>query len=177
RRGRQFESGCPDHTYVTDLFATFASVRLAHLWRIGAFWGFRRLRAATILSTVGFHRRLDRGLHLRAARDCHLPAVGVLLVGRGFRDRYPAPPLAAAQMGSGSESPGPPSVPTTSADPSRLMGTNPGDNGKSRLLTRSDVKAPVLRYSPPGLASIDRTLVHSCHVSVSMCNRLDVNSL
>ena len=41
------------------------------------------------------------------SRDCHLPAVGVLLVGRGFRDRYPAPPLAAAQMGSGSESPGP----------------------------------------------------------------------
>src|ERR1039457_7288765 len=33
--------------------------------------------------------------------------LGVLLVGRGFRDRYPAPPLAAAQMGSGSESPGP----------------------------------------------------------------------
>lgn len=29
------------------------------------------------------------------------------MVGRGFRDRYPAPPLAAAQMGSGSESPGP----------------------------------------------------------------------
>src|ERR1019366_8285392 len=90
RRGRQFESGCPDHTYVTDLFATFASVRLAHLWRIGAFWGFRRLRAATILSTVGFHQRLDRGLHLRAARDCHLPAAGVLLVGRGFHASYRA---------------------------------------------------------------------------------------
>src|ERR1019366_3314611 len=94
RRGRQFESGCPDHTYVTDLFATFASVRLAHLWRIGAFWGFRRLRAATILSTVGFHQRLDRGLHLRAARDCHLPAAGVLLVGRGFRNSNAAPTFA-----------------------------------------------------------------------------------
>ena len=29
---------------------------LAHLWQIGASWGFRRLLAATILSTVGFHQ-------------------------------------------------------------------------------------------------------------------------
>src|SRR5450759_1132207 len=42
------------------------------------------LSTATILSTVGFHQRLDLGLHLRAARGCHLPAAGVFLVARGF---------------------------------------------------------------------------------------------
>src|ERR1035441_5661676 len=56
----------------------------ATLLQLVAPCGTRRLSPATILSTVGFHQRLDLGLHLRAARDCHLPAAGVLLVGRGF---------------------------------------------------------------------------------------------
>jgi hypothetical protein len=36
------------------------SARLAHLWQIGVFWGFRRLRAATILSTVELHQVVER---------------------------------------------------------------------------------------------------------------------
>src|ERR1035441_4793107 len=46
----------------------------ATLLQLVAPCGTRRLSPATILSTVGFHQRLDLGLHLRAARDCHLPA-------------------------------------------------------------------------------------------------------
>src|ERR1017187_1759745 len=56
----------------------------ATLLQLVAPCGTRRLSPATILSTVGFHQRLDLGLHLRAARDCHLPAAGVFLVARGF---------------------------------------------------------------------------------------------
>ena len=59
----------------------------ATLLQLVAPCGTRRLSPATILSTVGFHQRLDLGLHLRAARDCHLPAAGVFLVARGFVDR------------------------------------------------------------------------------------------
>src|ERR1017187_4860401 len=59
----------------------------ATLLQLVAPCGTRRLSPATILSTVGFHPRLDLGLHLRAARDCHLPAAGVFLVATGFVDR------------------------------------------------------------------------------------------
>src|ERR1019366_5826990 len=59
----------------------------ATLLQLVAPCGTRRLSPATILSTVGFHQRLDLGLHLRAGRDCHLPAAGVFLVARGFVDR------------------------------------------------------------------------------------------
>src|ERR1035438_7573818 len=44
----------------------------ATLLQLVAPCGTRRLSTATILSTVGFHQRLDLGLHLRAACDCHL---------------------------------------------------------------------------------------------------------
>src|ERR1039458_2791530 len=48
----------------------------ATLLQLVAPCGTRRLSPATILSTVGFHQRLDLGLQLRAPRDCHLPAAG-----------------------------------------------------------------------------------------------------
>src|ERR1035441_3157854 len=73
----------------------------ATLLQLVAPCGTRRLSPATILSTVGFHQRLDLRLHLRAARDCHLPAAGVFLVTRGFVDRsreepFPRTPFRAS---------------------------------------------------------------------------------
>src|ERR1035441_10636489 len=73
----------------------------ATLLQLVAPCGTRRLSPATILSTVGFHQRLDLGLHLRAARDCHLPAAGVFLVARGFatgtgRSHFPETPFLAS---------------------------------------------------------------------------------
>src|ERR1035441_9075864 len=65
----------------------------ATLLQLVAPCGTRRLSPATILSTVGFHQRLDLGLHLRATRDCHLPAAGVFLDARGFVDRYREEPF------------------------------------------------------------------------------------
>lgn len=49
------------------------------------------LPTATISSTVGFHQRLDRVLHLRVARGGHLPAEDVLLVGEDLAPRKRAP--------------------------------------------------------------------------------------
>src|ERR1035441_4338118 len=85
----------------------------ATLLQLVAPCGTRRLSPATILSTVGFHQRLDLGLHLRAARDCHLPAAGVFLVARGFatgtgRSHFPEGRICVRGGGRGYQNGGPP---------------------------------------------------------------------
>src|ERR1017187_3866958 len=151
--GRAFKSPRPDHPEVTDLFAPFAfggpSAPVAN-WGV---LGFPEASSSYNFIYSRFPSTAGSGPSSPSRARLSSPCSGCFVGRKGISRQVSGTAAGRSTNGEWERIPRPPSAPTTSADPSRLIVPNPRRTklGKAGVLLNPDQPSPDVDRPEPGI--------------------------